>query len=211
MSTETNTEIRRDLFCGHCGRVSAQTLVRIQRYFAYFFSPSGNQEIEESGSTFVATCGACGQILLYDNIGDQLAAKAFHKGERVYPVSEWRHWAVPKGVCNAYEAALPFMATFPGAFADKAFSALEILCRDRNAQGDSLMAMLRDLSNRSEISSTLADAAQQLLATFNRESTPNGLHVLLLDKLVRTVIAHVFVTPAEIRDLADQVSEATKT
>ena len=198
--------------CPHCRKPATQCLVSSAPYTALFWAPEG-AEIEERGVTFIATCNLCGQIILYDDLGEFLSEVDYQSGNISYPTMEWRHSAVPSVVREAYEVALQFHAGEPGAFVSRALSTLQSVCDAQGVDGNgqTLRDRIRKLAERGEIPDALANVADCLMSkvegsALNTVQQMHAMHVFLFDQLVRAMIEHVYVAPAKLQDLAELVA-----
>jgi len=206
-------EIGRKSICPHCGKPATQRLVSLAPYAASFWAPDG-AEIEERGATFIAACNQCGQIILYDDLGDLLSEVDYQSGDICYPTMAWRHSSVPCIVREAYEIAIQYQAGEPAVFVSRALSALQSVCDDRGVDGRILRDRIRKLSDRGEIPRALANVADGLMSLVEGPALSavqqiHAMHVLLFDELVRAVIEHVYVAPAKLQDLAERVALLT--
>jgi len=206
-------EIDRKLICPHCGKPATQRLVSLAPYLASAYAPDG-AEIEEPGVTFIAACNQCGQIILYEDLGEFLSASDYQSGDICYPTMEWRHSSVPRVVREAYEVAIQVQAGEPAAFVSRALRALQSVCDDRGVDGRTLRDRFRMLSDRGEIPEALANVADGLMSlvegpAVNAVQQIHAMHVLLFDQLVRAVIEHVYVAPFKLKDLAEGVALLT--
>lgn len=206
-------EVGRKSICPHCRKPATQRLVSWAPFAASFWAPDG-AEIEERGVTFIATCNECGQIILYDDLGECLSEVDYQSGNICYPTMEWRHSSVPGVVRDAYEVAMQFQAGEPAAFVSRALSALKSVCDDQGVDGRNLRDRIRILSDRGEIPNALANAADRLISKVEEPALSvvqqmHAMHVLLFDQLVRAMIEHVYVAPAKLQDLAERAALLT--
>jgi hypothetical protein len=206
-------EIARKTICPHCRKPATQRLVCAAPYAAPFWAADG-AEIEEPGRTFIATCDQCGQIILYDDLGEFLNEVNYQSGSVCYPTMDWRHSSVPSVVRQAYEVAMQFQAGEPAAFVSRAFNALQSVCDDQGVDGRTLRDRIRKLSDRGVIPDALAIVADRLMSSVEEPSLSavkpmHAMHVWLFDQLVRAMIEHVYVAPAKLQDLAEEVALLT--
>jgi hypothetical protein len=136
--------IRLDAYCPHCGNFAAQELQMIHPYTATLYSPTG-EAVEEPWSTYIASCNACGQLLLYDNPGDQFAEVEFTSGGQLYPAVAWIGYPIPSTVSDPYSEAVRVLATSPVCFATKARVAITAICDDRGVPGGAIAGRIRHL------------------------------------------------------------------
>lgn len=206
-------EIGRKSICSHCRKPAAQRLLFCAPYAAAFWAPDG-AEIEEHGRTYIATCNECGQIILYDDLGECLSKVDYQSGNICYPPMEWRHSSVPSVVREAYEVAMQFQAGEPAAFVSRALSALNSVCDDQGVDARTLRDRIRKMSDRGQIPDALANFADRLISkvegpALSADQLIHAMHVLLFDQLVRAMIEHVYVAPAKLQDLAESAALLT--
>ncbi len=121
---------------------------------------------------------------------------------------------MPSVVREAYEVALQFQAGEPAAFVSRALSALQSVCDAQGVNGRILRDRIRKLADRGEIPDALANAADRLISKVEEPALSavqqmHAMHVLLFDRLVRTMIEHVYVAPAKLQDLAELAASLT--
>lgn len=206
-------EIGHNWICPHCGNPATQRLVFAWPYLVSCYAPDGS-EIEEHGGTIIAACDQCGQLILYDDMGDRLTEDDYQSGYICYPPMEWQHSSVPSVVREAYEVAMQFKAGEPAAFVSRALSALQSVCDDQGVEGQTLRDRIRKLSDRGDIPGALANFADGLISKvegpeFSAVQQMHAMHVYLFDQLVRGMIEHVYVAPAKWQHLAELVARLT--
>ena len=196
-------EIRNVSFCPHCSNRAPQRLVCTQRYTERAWETETGKESEPAPwSTFVVVCETCGHILLYDNPGDTIEENEFHSGVLEFP-NHGLHQSVPSSIRAVYDEASRILALAPNAFAVQIGRALEALCDDRDAEGDTLDLQLRDLAKKHEIPFIYAELAHTLRLLRNRgaHSGNEGVHqleVYQLDEFFRVLVEYVYVAPSKL-------------
>jgi hypothetical protein len=198
-------QVRRVLYCSHCGNQAPQRLIHKQQYMEKAWSVSDGAEDKQFWSTFVTVCETCGHILLYDNPGDQFSDNEFHLCDLAYPKSGSLHPSVPKSIAKVYEEAHRIKSIAPNAFAVQIRRALEAICDDRGAKKNSLQKQLEELSTKGEIPPVLAEAsdALRLLDNIGAHGINESVHPLqafAVDDFFRAIVEYVYVAPSKLKE-----------
>lgn len=132
----------------------------------------------------------------------------------LYPHAEKQLTALPRNVMTAYQAAGKVRSIDPNAYAVLIGRVLEIVCKDRNAEGAALYEKLEDLVNKGEIPRRLVDMAHSL-----RQLRNVGAHASLgeltkeeipfLDDLCRAVLEYVYSAPELVERARRRFEEIT--
>ena len=195
--------IRNVSFCPHCSNRAPQRLCIHTTLHGEGMGIRNRRESEPAPwSTFVAVCETCGHVLLYDNPGDQIEEKEFHSGVLEFP-NHGLHHSVPSSIRAVYDEASRIRALAPNAFAVQIGRALEALCDDRSAEGETLDLQLRDLAKKHEIPIIFAELAHTLRLLRNKgaHSGNEGVHQLeayQLDEFFRVLVEYVYVAPSKL-------------
>lgn len=203
-------EIRKVSFCPHCGNRAPQKLLHVQRYMERSWIASTGKESEPAPwSTFVAVCETCNHILLYDNVGDQLKGDHFNYGDLIYPKHGLDN-SVPKAIREIYEEAARIKEVAPNAFAVQIRRALEALCSDRKAKGQTLALQLKDLAIKNEIPPILAEVTDtlRLIGNIGAHGISESVHQLQayrLDDFFRVIVEYVYVAPSKLAAFRKQL------
>lgn len=197
-------------YCPHCGNNAPQKLVHDARHLEKGWSQDGKEENFPWG-TFVAVCGTCSQVLVYDNIGGQWEPQQFHYADLVYPRSGHIHYTVPKNIREAYAEAHRIKQLAPGAFAVQIRRALEAVCEDRGANKGTLQVRLKELTDAGELPAALSEAgdAVRLLGNIGAHGIGVSIHptqALALDELFRAIVEYLYVSPYRLRKIKEQMN-----
>lgn len=208
-------EIRRVAYCPHCGNSAPQRLLHTQRFLEQAWDSSGQETEPSPWSSFVAECEACGRILVYDNIADQLGDEEFARGELEYPKTDRLPVSVPARVATAYLEAARIKRIAPNAFAVQIRRAVEAICEDRKAKGRNLYARLGNLVKRGEMPPVLAKATDilRLLGNIGAHSSDQSVHPLqvqAMDDFFRAIIEYIYVAPSKIAQFEDRLNKASR-
>ena len=155
-------EAPRDVaYCPHCGNDAPQRLVAVH-----------NPERDDAGDFgyfALVACETCGRPLLYRSLFEKIAITAalavrfsLKEYKLVWPKAGNLHNSVPQSVRTCYEEAAGIKNRSPNGFANQIRRALEMLCRDRGATKRTLAENLKELSDKGEIPSVLAEMTDVL-------------------------------------------------
>lgn len=117
----------------------------------------------------------------------------------------------PASCVKPMRSPCSFKQVRPGAFVSRALNTLQSVCDDQGVDGQTLRDRIRKLADRGEIPDALANVADCLMSkvegsALNAVQQMHAMHVFLFDQLVRAMIEHVYVAPAELQDLAEIVA-----
>ena len=213
MSTDQN--IRKVMYCPHCGNQAPQRLIHKQVYMEKAWSVSDGSEDQHFWSTFITVCETCGHVLLYDNPGDQFEEKQFHVCDLVYPKSGQLHRSVPESIRVVYEEAHRIKAIAPNAFAVQIRRALEAIAEDRGAKKGNLQKRLEDLSEKGEMPPVLSDASDVLrtLGNIGAHGITESVHPLqavAIDDFFRVIVEYVYVAPSKLAEFKERMKRFNK-
>ena len=156
-------EITNIAYCPHCGNEAPQRLIHTQRYREKIFEGrTGKPSGDAPWSSFVAACSTCGDVLVYDNAGDQTSDTQFSTCELVHPKAPFIPVSVPPSIAAAYSEASRVKTISPNAFAVLIRRTLEILCHERGLTSGTLAQRLKVLSAKGELPPTLSQATDLL-------------------------------------------------
>lgn len=210
-----DSEIRRVMYCPHCGNTAPQRLVHTQRYLEKSWSVADGSEDTDPWSTFVVVCETCGHILLYDNVADQSPDSEFHNCNLEFPKPAQLHTSVPEIIRQVYEEAARIRVIAPNAFAVQIRRALEALCEDRKAKGRNLAARLKTLSQNGEIPPVLAEVTDvlRLIGNIGAHGIGDSVHPLqvhAIDDFFKAVVEYVYVAPGRLKEFKNRMASFQK-
>jgi hypothetical protein len=160
---------------------------------------------------YVASCETCDGILLYQSISNVLEDKQFNQADLVYPHSGDLHKSVPERVAKIYKEASRIKNLAPNAFSVQIRRALEALCEDRGAQRAVLQRQLKELADRGEIPSKLAELTDvlRLVGNIGAHAAADEVkpwQVYAIDEFFRAVIEYVYVAPGKLEEYKDSLN-----
>lgn len=204
--------------CGHCGNESVM----------YVVVDKTEPPIEtEYGVTWkILRCPSCYGINIFEqdffeiDDFDENAGNVIRYVRRqpvaLYPMRRRIFKHLPKNVEKAYEVALKTYNVEPIAFAVLIGRTLEFVCRDRNAKGKDLNAMLKDLAAKDEIPKVIADMAHGLRFFRNISAHAFEMEVsqedaAVLRDLCEVILEYIYEAPSMIKQLEDRISQLKAT
>lgn len=147
-------------------------------------------------------CPACQQVMLrryywHEGMYDPEEGVEF---ETLFPADNRKPLGLPEHISRALEAAHKVKNIDANSFAVLLGRVLEMVCEDRDAEGDTLHKQLADLAKKNEIPEKLVGVADGLRHLRNvgahasiGELTENEIPIL--DDLARAVIEYVYTAP----------------
>jgi len=201
--------IRQVAFCPHCGNEAPQRLICTHKYTRHRYAKgSDSPSINYPSAYYVAICETCNHILLYHTINEIKESKDFHLAERFWPDPKDHSVDLPETVRECYEEAKRIKKIAPDAFAGQIRKALEAICQERKAKGDTLHQCLKELESRGEFPHTLAEIANTLRLVGNEAVHKPGKivkpeYVQAIDEFFYAVIAYVYVFPRRLEEFKE--------
>ena len=163
----------------------------------------------------VYQCPTCSGITIYGDftkypiVRQTADRRIYPQGSRLLP--ELHKIAsrdcVPGRIVKLYEEVWPLRHIAPNAFAVQIRRALEFLCNDQGASGDTLFEKLRVLAANKIFSGHLAEMTD-LMRTLGNLGAHAGDDEVdfwdaeLLDEFFRSVVEYVYITPSRIARLS---------
>lgn len=195
------------LLCPHCNNRAPHQAVYAHEYpytIHGAFSINGEEEdADVEAYYFVLICDTCSEVSLYgnwdvsDNPFDLLEATLF------YPKPKKVSDIVPKRIADAYQEASRVSKIAPNAFACMIRRALEFMCEDKKAVGNTLHEKLKDLSAKKIIPPVLAEMADIVKKLGNIGAHADATNVQrddveTIDDFFNAVIEYVYVAPEKV-------------
>lgn len=143
--------------CGHCGNLSHMPILGNA---VIDDETTDHEYMGQSGSTYsILDCPACHKTNIisfdwYDGIEEDEI-----EYEILFPINNAFPIGLPDDILKTYKAAEKIKTIDVNAYALLLRRLLELVCLDRKAEGTTLAAMLKDLSNKGEIPQKLVNVA----------------------------------------------------
>jgi Domain of unknown function (DUF4145) len=203
-------QIRRVGYCPSCGNKSPQRLIHVQHCSDTAYAYEDEEAVDLPLAYYVAACETCDGILLYQSISNILEDGHFNQAELVYPHSGELHKSVPSRVAKIYKEAARIKNLAPNAFAVQIRRALEALCEDRGAQKAVLQKQLKELADKGEIPTKLAELSDVLRLVGNigahaAEEEVKAWQVYAIDEFFRAVVEYVYVAPGKLEEYRESL------
>jgi hypothetical protein len=180
------------------------------------------QEDEETGECLdsgdiyeLVRCPACKRVMVLEGFWhDSMDPSDWH-GEVIYPESKPVIPGLPQTVRNELDAAQRVATLSPNAYAVLLGRALDLVCADRGAAGDSLFNRLEDLGKKGEIPGKLVELAHGLrqLRNIGAHADLGSLtsdEIPVLDALCRAILEYIYRAPSLVA-LVEQRLKTVKT
>jgi hypothetical protein len=185
--------------CGHCGNHAP--MEKVSTYSAVREHGGRGEPPWEAGHVYdMLLCPACDHVTLtsyhwHDDMEPDDVEIAV-----LYPKDDADPAGLPTEVKKAYEAAKRVRNVDANAFGVLLGRVLEMVCRDRNAQGRNLNDQLRDLAGKGEIPAKLVDVANGLRGLRNIGAHAGigeltDAEVPILGDLARAILEYVYSAP----------------
>ncbi|WBO83611.1 DUF4145 domain-containing protein [Hymenobacter yonginensis] len=150
------------LSCGHCSNVSFMPIVgNVQDFEERGDATHG---YDEHGEVYtVLKCPACFKINIASYYwSESMEPDEVVRYEQLYPQEKNIPIGLPDNILRALKAAEKVKTIDAHVYAFSLGRTLELVCMDRNAQGNTLAEMLKDLADKHEIPEKLVDVAKGL-------------------------------------------------
>ena len=200
MSADRTTRYSSATRCGHCGNVAPMFIVASYADTVVDEYPDG-PPVEHGTIYEVLKCPACREVLLRSYFwNDMMESEGDVTFRLLYPYDARMPLGLPEPIEKAYRAAIKVKSIDANAFGVLVGRAVEMVCSDRGASGDTLHKKLKDLAERGEIPTKLVDVADKLRALRNvgahaelGELTPE--EVPIVEDLCRAILDYIYTAP----------------
>ena len=210
------------LLCRHCGNRSPHH-VKLHESGKRLYEVIDDKEYYAEYEYFVLECGTCHNLSMAGGFRHEHSSGEPRPDEYpiIYPTGpdlvppihtlSGSQPIVPEKVLSAYAAAWPLRMNAPNAFANQIRRALEFICQDEGAEGNTLYQQLEGLADRGEFSAEIAGIAHLVREVGNVGSHADQNEVgywdaELLDRLFRSIVHYVYVLPAHSKRMRGRMS-----
>lgn len=205
------------LQCYHCGNKTLMYNVGEHRvdwdegqgYYGYF-----DYQMYE--------CPVCHKITLVESYWD-VAQIGFDEKSKsavdyvtdtiIYPLNSFISKALPVEIQTAYDSALKVMRIDKNVCLIALRRTLELVCKDKNATGDSLRKKINSLAQNGVLPPSIKEACNKIRLYGNggahdcKEITANELNTI--NDFVRYVLEYIYILPQKISSLNKEATETT--
>lgn len=202
--------------CGHCSNISNMKIIGSVNDTEDYFDPE-NGPMGESGTIYsVLECPACKKknIICYGwhdgmESDDEVTYEVLFPKDKNIPIG------LPATILKAYQAAEKIKTIDVNGYVILLRRLLELVCIDRNATGDTLALMLKDLANRNEIPDKLVKVAKGL-KDFGNIGAHAGIGELseneipIVATLCKAILEYIYSAP-HLATIAENKLKAIKT
>ena len=194
------------LICRHCGNETLHSLLYKYENYIKILNSKGNLSRYQY-YFFLVKCETCSEPSLYGNWEFADNPEYLKEAKLFYPTSEELSNVVPENVRRVYREASRIKKISPNSFVVQIRRALEYICMEQNATGNSLYNKLEDLAQRNVLPPVLAEATGIL-----RKIGNIGAHVSeedvspdlaeTIDDFFKLVIEYIYILPSRIKSIS---------
>jgi hypothetical protein len=196
--------------CFHCGNRAPMEIVATYKDSIMYGEPPYTDN--DDYTWLLLICPSCKRPTLEEIFKTSFEAEldGWPVHDRILYPSEINLEGLPEGVKKSYEAALKVRNVEPNAFAVLIGRTLDIICKDRNAKGDTLYQKLTDLSNRNEIPGRLTEMAQglRLLRNIGAHADLGEIvkeDIPILIALCEAILEYLYRAPSHLKLLQSRI------
>lgn len=190
------------LVCSRCSSTTIHSLLCSEESEVQYLNGEGIYNYEP-GTYSLLRCDGCRQISVY--VWSPFHNPGSEFGEKTYPADMVLSSAVPKLVRTIYLQAEKIKQHSTIAYAILARKVLEEIIKERGIAERNLAQGMSILAKRGEIPPFLAEAATLIrifgnTAAHASEEHIDGLHVLMIEKFLATLIEYLYEAPATLNE-----------
>lgn len=208
MSAKTTTE---PFLCSHCGNKAPMLIVAKHSKIESYDDETSNITWDAGPFWEILECPSCERILFRKGYWHEyLSEETGPEYEILYPNVPEHIRGLPKKISKAYEASQKVKSIDSNAYAVLLGRVLDLVCIDKNAEGDSLYERLKDIAEKDIMPQQLADMAHGLRQLRNigahadlGELTP--AEVPILENLSKAILEYVYSAPALIQIVQSKI------
>lgn len=195
--------------CSHCYNISKMEIIGSVNDDNVYVDDKSRSMMECGTIYSVLECPACNQvnIIRYD-WHDGMESDEEVKYEILFPKNEKTPFGLPEKIEKALIAADKVKIIDVNAYAILLRRLLELVCIDRNAEGDTLAKMLNDLSSKGEIPIKLVNVAKRLkdLGNVGAHAATGDLsekETPIIKALILAILEYIYSAP-HLAEIAEQ-------
>ena len=194
--------------CYHCGNTGRQDIL-------YSHKQSwGNRphELYEEFNWFVLKCPVCGMISLKEDYTNEAMVNVRHEQifeeSIVYPKTKFNFRYAPKSIQRAFQSAVKVSKIEPAICLLSLRRTLEMICKNKNAHGNTLEAKIKDLANSNILPETLDDSSWLIRMMGNDAAHADDINyteyeVGQIIEFVEMIITYLYELPNRIDKLKE--------
>lgn len=206
-------EILNVAFCPHCKIVSRQKLIQTHENFVTRWF--GDDLVEDLTVYYIAACETCNGVLVYHDFAyteeKLIDTSRFTRASLEYPNSgKLDSLIVPTQVADIYNNNIWATHLDPTELAVQIRRALEVVCDDREAEGESLQDRLSDLALKGEIPKKLVNNTYVFWLLDNMDAyasneSVNNLQAQTIRYFFHAIIEYVYVAPRKVKSFKERL------
>ncbi|MCH8046691.1 MAG: DUF4145 domain-containing protein [Planctomycetes bacterium] len=214
--------------CGHCGNASPMAIVAEHSQVKTLRQQIASDEWvswDEGAIIRLLECPSCFGVSLteshfHSQDQDEYDDLDEYEAERLWDIKYPQQVDAPRGLPStiekAYQAAQKVATIDANACGVLLGRVLDVVCDDRNAQGDTLNQRLGDLATKGEIPGNLVDVANGLRQLRNIGAHANlgeleDRDIPVLDSLCRAILEYVYSAPHIAQEARSRLDELRST
>lgn len=198
--------------CRHCGNKTRLDICAK-------YSQNGREEFCFDIDWLILKCCVCDEISFIKIYSDEDMQYLNENGEydlvetfeTIYPIMTYESKNVPKMVHNAFSTALKAQHVDDALCLMGLRRTLEIICKDKQANGNNLVAMIKDLTSKS-IFPNILNKASDILRILGNEAAHGDSIVYdwsIVKEMVnftQIIIEYVYVIPYRIENIKKEIN-----
>ena len=195
--------------CYHCGNTGKQDIL-------YFHKQTWGEdfpnELYEEFNWFLLKCPVCGMVSLKEDYTNDAMVNIKHEQffeERiVYPKTKFNFRHAPKSIQQAFESAVKVSKIEPAICLLSLRRTLEMICKNKEAQGHTLEEKIKDLADKNILPSTLKDSSWLIRTMGNDAAHADDINytdyeVGQIIEFVEMIITYLYELPCRIERLKE--------
>lgn len=206
--------------CGHCGN---KGLMNFITQFDSVYESSSNEQIgnsllkdllgpAETTTWYVYQCPVCGNPVLISRTLPNFMPEQFAEYKYQYPTENIDYTGVPENIKTAFASAVKTRAIDPAICILSLRRTLEMICKDKGAQGYTLKDKIQDLIDKKILPEMMNDACWIVRQSGNDAAHADDVvftsyEVQEIISYVAAVIEYLYSIPVRVADLKNKISQ----
>ncbi|MBU0629555.1 MAG: DUF4145 domain-containing protein [Candidatus Margulisbacteria bacterium] len=202
--------------CPYCNRNVPMEIVARYNQIETISDDDMRMQYEEGYYYELLLCASCNDVILQSKYYFEPWGEEQELPKILFPSEEKPVLGLPETVKKSYEAALKIRKIDTNAFAILLGRVLEVVCKDRNAEGVSLHAKLQYLADNGEMPKQLVKMAHSLRQLRNIGAHPDlgelsDKEIPFLDGLCKAILEYIYSAPKLLEVAQARLNEISKT
>lgn len=191
--------------CYHCGN---KGLLRV--LYNHEDTWGGAEDLEEEFNWFLLKCPVCGMLSLREDYTNEAMIdhrqNQFYEKRIIYPKTKYDFEFAPKSIQRAFESAVKVSKIDTDICLLSLRRTLEMICKDKAAQGKTLELKIQDLVTKNILPATLDDSSWLIRNMGNDAAHADAIHytdyeVEQIIEFVAQIITYLYELPERITRL----------